>query len=117
MGTRHQSCQVACTNCGARHEGPDEDGHSGDRWNNRAALDGQKTCDLLLCEFCAIPQQAPADCIPDELTQRRDPESRELVLRRSSVISDLHFCPAHASVNDRVPRPVPKKRQRIKGVP
>lgn len=39
MGTRRQSCQVACTNCGAHHEGPDEDEHSGDSWNRRAALD------------------------------------------------------------------------------
>ena len=41
MGTRRQSCQVACTNCGARHEGPDQDEHSGDSWNRRAAFDGQ----------------------------------------------------------------------------
>lgn len=40
MGTGRQSCQVACTDCGARHEGPDEDEQSGDSWNRRAALDG-----------------------------------------------------------------------------
>ena len=41
MGTGRQSCQVACTNCGAHHEGPDKDERSGDSWNRRAALDGE----------------------------------------------------------------------------
>ena len=35
-GTRRQSCIVSCTNCGARHEGPDEGEQSGDTWNERA---------------------------------------------------------------------------------
>ena len=35
-GTRRQSCIVACTECGARHESADEWAHSGTAWNRRA---------------------------------------------------------------------------------
>jgi hypothetical protein len=55
-----------------------------------------KTCDAKLCESCAIPVEVSGEVLPDELTQRRDPEARALALRRSSAISDLHYCPAHA---------------------
>lgn len=37
-GSRRHSCIVACTDCGARHEGPDEGERSGAAWNRRAAI-------------------------------------------------------------------------------
>lgn len=37
IGSRRASCIVACTNCGARHEGPDEGEQSGASWNLRDA--------------------------------------------------------------------------------
>ena len=56
-----------------------------------------KTCDAPLCEACAVPAQLAPDAMPDELTQRRDPEARRLFLMRSAAIADTHFCPAHAA--------------------
>ena len=35
LGDRRQSCIVACTNCGARHESPDQDEFNGSSWNRR----------------------------------------------------------------------------------
>lgn len=34
-GTNRRSCIVVCTECGARHEGPDEYEQSGESWNTR----------------------------------------------------------------------------------
>lgn len=36
MGTNRQSCIIACTECGCRHEGPDEYDRCGYQWNLRA---------------------------------------------------------------------------------
>jgi Lar family restriction alleviation protein len=35
LGDRRQSCIVACTGCGARHESSDEGEHNGKSWDRR----------------------------------------------------------------------------------
>lgn len=36
QGTSRQSCIVACTQCGCRHESSDQDWYNGSQWNTRA---------------------------------------------------------------------------------
>ena len=36
LGSRRCSCQIACTQCGGRHESSDEGARSGESWNERA---------------------------------------------------------------------------------
>jgi len=38
LGNHRQSCIVACTMCGARHESSDEGEHCGSSWNHRADI-------------------------------------------------------------------------------
>lgn len=40
MGDRRQSCIVACTDCGCRHESSDEHENNGASWNSRHTPDG-----------------------------------------------------------------------------
>jgi len=39
IGTRRQSCIIACTECGCRHEGADEGDRCGSEWNCRHTPD------------------------------------------------------------------------------
>ncbi len=41
-GTSRQSCIVACTNCGAKHESSDQDWYNGKSWNHRVAPEAAK---------------------------------------------------------------------------
>ena len=58
-----------------------------------------KTCDAEICEECALPAGvALGELAPDELAQRRDPESRRIFDRRLAIQQDRHYCPTHYAI-------------------
>ena len=58
-GTRRQSCIVACSDCGARHESSDEDERSGQSWNRRVPARGVPASEYL-AKIKADPRRAAA---------------------------------------------------------
>ena len=66
-GTRHQSCIVACSDCGARHESSDEDERSGQSWNRRVPA-GVRATSSASAEAVTAPS---ASAVP---TTNGDPE-------------------------------------------
>jgi len=71
-GTPRQSCIVACTDCGARHEGPDEGVNSGAAWNRRAPeASASGDAEALHSELTPCMEEAPLVVVRFFIESRR----------------------------------------------